>query len=197
MQSIWNWLLAGAVPHWVWIAFSVYELGNTLLPKTSKYRANGTVEAIFNVANKVLLPIFGKFPVLGPLLHTLDTPELPGTVTTTLPPNAAWLIRPLALACVSCATPYGQAYTACIAQKGIQVATSVPGQVETVIAAGATQAAILTGLIGLAGTAGYDAVACAVESWQTTHPVPAHASPDPHLLIAHAAIHDFLSQGGK
>ena len=107
----------------------------------------------------------------------------------------AWIVLvfgAFALACSAGCGPYGSAYLACLQGKGIQAATSLPGQVVQIMDSSDPKDATVNALLGLAGRAGGDAVDCAVQTWLVTHPVPRAASPSPHLLMKRAAAEEYL-----
>ena len=89
LNHVKDWMLVGsmaAIPRGVWLLFGLYAVSKETMPKTDKFKANSPLEAVFNVANKLLLPVFGKFPLLGPLLEALDTPSTSPVVVPASPP---------------------------------------------------------------------------------------------------------------
>lgn len=152
LKAIGAWFAAGNPPHWVLFTLAFYMLGNQVLPQVPKLKANRAIELIFNVANKLLLPIFGRFPVLGPFLAMLDTPETKPAVAVppALPPAPSLLLFVfLALGVASCASGTDGLRQACAAADtaitgGYQTTVTWYGADEAKIRATLTPATVAT-----------------------------------------------------
>ena len=143
----------------------------------------------WNVVWDLLSPCDKKPDLTGPVPMVTPSPSAPTPVD---PPKIAMLLPFLFIAgasLLSCAA-FGPEFGACMAGKGIQVASGLPGKVNDILSNSNQADAAVTALEGLVGTGVSDIVNC----WLTAHPVVKGAAVSPKLLVGRAAAEAFLAK---